>query len=226
MIFLGSGTNVAFQQKKKTAAEILAAGAVSSLAPVKFFSVPSGEMKSLMFNNNLGAHATIAAVNHKDMQKRAVSYVGVNIAATNIITLVNAEQTVTNGIMTPGMNYTYNASQEWLQVGTKFKLQGSTSNDNKVFLINAITIAGPNITIGLDTTNGAAAVNEVIANTSPIKVIPFQVVDLFDVLDGDSIAIDLRANNITVENSVDFYVYTLTTPPTSTVNAIRAYIVS
>jgi hypothetical protein len=226
MIFLGSGTNNAFRQFKRTAAEIIAANAITAINPVKFFSVPTGEMKNIMFKNSLGANATIAAVNQKDMQKRAASYVGISISSPTSITLINAVQTSVNGLITPGYEYIYNAAQEWLKPGTKFKLQGTASNDNKTFLATAVSFSGANMTITIDTTNGAAATNEIISSIAPVKVIPFQVVDLFDVLDGDSISIDLRANNITVENSVDFYVYTFTTLATSTVNAIRAYVIS
>jgi hypothetical protein len=230
MIFIGAGNRNAFKQEKRTAQEIVTAVATSSQNPLKFFGVPSGEVKNIMFKNNLGAHATIAAVNKQDMLKRAASYGGISIAANNVITFINPQQTIVSGQVFPATNDIYNAAQEWLQVGTKFKLQGSVNNDNRVFVVASIAITGANMAITLNINpaagGGAQAANEVIAATAPIKLIPFQVVDLFDVLDGDSISIDLRANNITLENHVDFYVYTLSAPQASSVNAIRAYILS
>jgi hypothetical protein len=224
MIFKGASTNSGFIQQRKYADDIRAANA-TPINPMKFFSVPSGEMKQLTFNNRLGATAVICAINQRDALLRSPSYVGVNIVSANTITISNISPSIVGGNAYPGMNYIYNAAQDWLKAGVKFRLQGSANNDGKTFLATAVTITGANMVINIDTVNGSSATNEVIASTTPIKVIPFQCVEIMDVLDGDSISIDLKANNIMVENSVDFYVYTLTVPSASAINAIRAYII-
>lgn len=220
MIFKGSSNNSAIGFFKKTAADVITGNAISPANPLKFFSMPNGDLKSVMFKNTMGKVVILCAINRKDIQERLPASVGAVITPTTV-TLSNFTPVVT----TPKVNqYSYNNAQDWLRTGVDFKLQGTVSNDKNVFIVSTVVTTGASSVITLDTVNGASGVAETILPTAPVTIIPFECVPLFEIMDGDSISIDLKSNVIEGNNLVDFYVYCLGgAPTTSTINGIRAY---
>ena len=219
MIFKGSSNLPNLGFFKRTAQEVLAANATSPKNPLKFFSLPTGDIKTLTFKNTMGKMVMVCAVNKLDLKERVPTAVGA-VVTTNSITLSN----FTPSALIPSHAFAVSTIQTWLlPSGTKFKLQGTANNESNVFVSNTVVTTGSNTVITLDTTNGASGVAETIPSTSPVLCIPFEVVPLFEILDGDSITWDMRSNLIDTGVSVDFYIYSDGSPSTSNINGIRAY---
>jgi hypothetical protein len=219
MIFKGNSNIPNLGFFKRTAQEVIAANATSPKNPLKFFSLPTGNIKTLTFKNTMGKLVMVCGVNKLDREERRPTAVGA-VITNNSITLSN----FTPSALIPSHAYDTSTFQTWLLPGgTKFKLQGTANNDSNVFAANTVVTTGSNTVITLDTTNGAAGVAETIPSTAPVLCIPFEVVPLFEILDGDSITWDMKANLIETGVSVDFYIYSDGSPSTSNINGIRAY---
>lgn len=189
-----------------------------------------------------GRDSNIKALILKNSIVQPVMICGVNLlavssmdSATTRVGMVAAAGTITfsNGIVpnqSSGVAYNsppiipQNNLASWMVAGGYFKIQGSVSNDNKNFKISSVSFGANSVVVTLDTVNGPSGVVETVVATSPIKVIPFPIVNLFEIMTGDAISYDMASNLLSIESTVELWAYSLATIASpSAANAVRVY---
>jgi hypothetical protein len=225
-IFRGnsSQTNLGFAKVSETQL----ANAINFGSAVRLYQpARDNNIKVITFKNSVSQPIVICAVN--SLAVSAMDSAGTKVgmvAAAGTITFSNG--TVPNqaaGVMTNSPPIIpQNNLAAWMVAGGYFKIQGSVSNDNKNFKIASVAFAPNAVTVTLDTVNGPSGVVETVVATSPIKVVPFPIVSLFEVMTGDSLYYDMASNLLTIESTVEFWAYSLAAIASpNAINAIRVY---
>ena len=206
---------------KKTAADLVTSGVVDrKTAIVIARSKDMGDSRSLLFKNTIDqtvmvAFAKAPVMNEGRLGGPQYSMVGAVFNSTGTITVSNAAYGTTSPLMST------NNVGLWTP-GSSFRFLGSTSNDNKTFVISSM--AGNVITV--NTVLGSTPVNETVANTSPIMIRQLSLVDGFEVPDGDAISLDLSMNRMDIvgdTGDTEVYIYPLGLVTSSASKAFRIY---
>jgi hypothetical protein len=180
-----------------------------------------GTSKSILFKNTIGQTMMVAFAKSPNLVPDKIpgpdfSFVGAVFSSAGTITVTSADVAAT---ISPALSG--NSIGNW-KPGASFRVRGTTSNNNKTFVITSVV--GNVITV--DTTLGSTPANESISNSFPVLFYQISLVDAFEIVDGDSISLDLHMNTMDISGetgSTDVYIYPVGVVTASTTNAFRIY---